>query len=166
MINHINFGDEPSIRRPSPNIKDSFSLIKAFDNYAEYALSVPNFIGGEICLIRNENKLYYNGELDNNKTLLYYKTHDNQILEPYLDGGGLGEAQIIGNAYKNGQGVIAFDRIVTEIGESIFDTNYVANTLSELIVPDTVTKIGNGAFENCIVLESVSLPNGVSIIDS
>ena len=143
MINHINFGDEPSIRRPSPNIKDSFSLIKAFDNYAEYALSVPNFIGGEICLIRNENKLYYNGELDNNKTLLYYKTHDNQILEPYLDGGGLGEAQIIGNAYKNGQGVIAFDRIVTEIGESIFDTNYVANTLLELIVPDTVTKIGN-----------------------
>lgn len=141
MINHINFGDEPSIRRSSPNIKDSFSLIKAFDNYAEYALSIPNFIGGEICLVRNENKLYYNGELDKNKTLLYYKTHNNQILEPCLDFGGFGEAQIIGNAYKNGQGVIAFDRIVTEIGNRVFDARYIPCTLSELIIPDTVTRI-------------------------
>lgn len=164
MVNHINFGDKPSIRRPSPNIKDSFSLIKAFDNYAEYALNIPNFIGGEICLIRNENKLYYNGELDNNKTLLYYKTHNNQILEPCLKYGGFGEAQIIGNAYKNGQGVIAFDRIVTEIGYYVFNANFVPRTLSKLIVPDTVTRIGS-YFTDGQRLDTLIIPDSVNEFD-
>lgn len=52
---------------------------------------------------------------------------------------------------------------VTEIGPYAFTNSQVA----EVIIPDAVQKIGYSAFENCVALESVTLPNGwTTIVES
>ena len=50
-------------------------------------------------------------------------------------------------------------------------TGFSGEAVTDLVIPESlggykVSAIGYRAFENCGVLESVSLPNGVSIIDS
>ncbi len=51
---------------------------------------------------------------------------------------------------------------VKEIGPRAFAYSQVA----EVIIPDSIQKIGNGAFEGCVALESVTLPKGwTAIVD-
>ena len=67
---------------------------------------------------------------DNNK--IYYTTSDNTKLFPKTDAGLYG-AILISNTYKDGQGVLVFD--------------------------DVVTSIGNDAFRDCASLTSVTIGN-------
>ena len=39
-------------------------------------------------------------------------------------------------------------------------------TVKSILIPETVTAIGQGAFENCVELESVNLPGNIKMIDS
>jgi predicted ribosomally synthesized peptide with SipW-like signal peptide len=66
---------------------------------------------------------------------------------------------------------------VTSIGENAFAnlveapedylnpyTYYENNTLTSVVIPDTVTEISDNAFENCIALSSVTLGNSIKTI--
>ena len=50
---------------------------------------------------------------------------------------------------------------VTSIGEHAFDN---CTGLTSIILPDSVTTIGDYAFENCIRLNSITLPDGVTAV--
>lgn len=50
---------------------------------------------------------------------------------------------------------------VTKIGNNVF---YDCTSLSSVTIPNSVTSIGNGAFCHCRSLSSVTIPNGVTVI--
>ena len=55
---------------------------------------------------------------------------------------------------------------VTSIGKSAFDVDVVGacRNLTSIIIPDSVTSIGNYAFESCTSLTNVTIPNSVTSI--
>ncbi len=83
---------------------------------------------------------------------IWYTSVNEEVIDPYnVDAF---DATIVSNTYENGKGVIKFDGEVTEIGDYAFgDSSY----LSEIIIPSTVTNIGNTAFYNCTSLCRVDL---------
>ena len=77
---------------------------------------------------------------ENNK--IYYTTSDNTKLFPKTDAILYG-AILISNTYKDGQGILAFDDVVTSIGDDAF---YNCTSLTSITIPDSVTSIGYNAF--------------------
>ena len=83
---------------------------------------------------------------------IWYTSLNEEVIEP--NNTSAFGANIVSNTYENGKGVIKFDGEVTEIGDYAFgDSSY----LSEIIIPSTVTNIGNTAFYNCMSLCRVDL---------
>ena len=62
------------------------------------------------------------------------------------------DATIVSDVYKNGKGMLCFDRDVTTIGEGAF---YNCYRLTSITIPDSVTTIGDSAFLYCSSLTSV-----------
>lgn len=93
---------------------------------------------------------------------IWYTSSDNNIVTPY-DSSVFG-ANIVSNTYKDGKGVIIFDRDVTSIGKIVF---HQCNTLTSIIIPNSVTSIGSNTFSYCDVLTSINVdvnnPNYCSI---
>ena len=52
--------------------------------------------------------------------------------------------------------------VVTTIGEEAFED---CDSLTSVIIPDSVTTIGTGAFESCSSLKSITIPNSVTTIE-
>ena len=116
-------------------------------------------------------------EIPNNQ--IWYTSIDGEIVEPYsgvlndyADAITIFGANIVSNTYKNGLGVITFDRDVTTIGSYAFsglDYDSVNTTVVEtsciklesIIIPDSVTTIGVQAFYECSSLTSVTIGDGV-----
>ena len=63
-----------------------------------------------------------------------------------------------GRMYKES---IEFPETVTSIGESAFQN---CTGLTSVVIPDSVTSIGNYAFQNCTGLTNVVIPDGVTSI--
>jgi len=57
-------------------------------------------------------------------------------------------------------GSFVFPESVTEIGNGAFDG---CTSLSNIIIPESVTEIGNGAFYGCASLKKVSLSKKVKL---
>ncbi len=89
--------------------------------------------------------------------VIYYTSSDGRVVTPT----GYFNANIVSNTYKNGQGVIIFNGIVTSIEDYAF---YDCTSLTSVTIPDSVTSIGSGAFEDCTSLTSVTIGNGVTSI--
>ena len=53
---------------------------------------------------------------------------------------------------------------VVEIGEGAFYRDYADYNLEKIILPETITKIGDRAFFNCQKLKSINIPEGVTEI--
>ena len=60
-----------------------------------------------------------------------------------------------------GEGVITFDGEVTSIGNGAFE---YCGRLTSITIPDSVTEIGSYAFEGCFRLTSVTLPSSLNTI--
>ena len=68
-----------------------------------------------------------------------------------------GDAQVIFNE----GGILIFDRPLTTIGNGAFDG---CSSLSSITLPTGVTSIGENAFRSCSSLSSITLPTGVTSI--
>ena len=80
---------------------------------------------------------------ENNK--IYYTTSDGKKLFPKTDASLYG-AILISNTYKDGQGVLVFDDVVTSIGDYAFSN---CTSLTSITISDSVTSIGKQAFYGC-----------------
>ena len=89
---------------------------------------------------------------------IWYTTTTGKVLTLSVsDGFG---ANIVSNTYSNGKGVIKFDGPVTAIGPNIFQ----GKNLSSIILPDTITEIGENAFSECSNLYKILLPDNLNSI--
>ena len=70
-------------------------------------------------------------------------------------------ANIVSNTYKNGKGVITFDGPVTSIGDGAFQ---YCSSITSITIPNSVTSIGHQAFADCSSLTSITIPNSVTSI--
>ena len=70
-------------------------------------------------------------------------------------------------AYNGSGGDIVIPDSVKSIDKNVFSGAYhrsLANSITSVVIPDSVTSIGNGAFQLCTNLTSVTIGNGVKSI--
>ena len=92
---------------------------------------------------------------------LTYTSTDGNIVTPH-DTSVFG-ANIVSNTYENGVGTITFDGPVTSIGDWAFNG---CMTLKSILIPNSVTAIGYNAFSVCSSLTSIMIGKGVANIDA
>lgn len=88
--------------------------------------------------------------------VIYYTTFDGKVIEFY-DGEEADEygnpfgkgVNLTDNVYKDGKGMLIFDKDVTEIGTYAF---YNCNNLTSITIPESVTVIGMNPFMICVEL--------------
>ena len=90
---------------------------------------------------------------------IFYTSTDGSIVEPY-DVTVFG-AVLLSNTYENGVGVLSFDRPLTIIGQSAFSGT---SKITEIVLPDGITKIDTSAFRGCSDLKNINIPDGVKSI--
>ena len=73
------------------------------------------------------------------------------------------DAKIVSNTYDTNKAcwVIKFDNTITSIGEAAFEN---CELLTSVTIPDSVTEIGGAAFYFCTSLTSVTIPDSVTSI--
>lgn len=99
---------------------------------------------------------------------LLYTTTDGSVVTPDADDFN---AEIISNTYEDGMGRIKFNDTLTRIGAYSFAAytesgtlrNAAAKKLTSVIMPDSVTEIGNMAFYRCEALSSVTMSANIEI---
>ena len=74
---------------------------------------------------------------------IYYTSSDGEIIQPYRTEAF--DATIVSNTYKDGKGIIEFDRTITSIGQYAFAWG---NTLTSVTLPDSITSIEENAFNS------------------
>ena len=89
---------------------------------------------------------------------VYYTSTDGKIITPNRIFGV--NANIVANTYVGGQGKITLDGNATESGSF-----YECFNLKTIILPNSVTRIGNGSFRYCENLSSITIGDNVKIID-
>ena len=74
-----------------------------------------------------------------------------------------GVTEIDAGAIPDGVKTLTIPNSVTEIGESAFEG---CSSLTSVTIPNSVTKIGESAFKGCSSLVSITIPNSVTEIDT
>ena len=94
---------------------------------------------------------------NSNPCILQYTTTDGEILH-FNDNAF--EEKIISHTYTN-KGMVIFEKPIICIHSTSF---FYKETLSSITIPDSVTEIGDSAFEECTGLISITIPNSVTEI--
>lgn len=92
---------------------------------------------------------------------IWYTSTNNLELLPASTKMHIFGANLTSNIYKDGKGVLTFDGIVDKIGDGAFQG---CGTLASITIPDSVTEIGDGAFHSCVSLTGITIPEGVTEI--
>ena len=98
------------------------------------------------------------------KNEIWYTSKDGTIVEPTRYNSqvfSINGINIVSNTYKDGKGVIVFDDVVLQIGGLAFKDNC---NLTSISIPEGVTVIQPSAFYNCTSLSSITIPLGVAEI--
>ena len=93
---------------------------------------------------------------------IWYISSDGSVVDPRTPT-AFG-ANIVSNTYSNGKGVIKFDGEVTQIGEKAFWYCAKEKVLTNVYVPESVTEIGDFAFNGCSALTGFTIPSKVTRI--
>ena len=90
------------------------------------------------------------------KTIFYTTSNGKTISpDPKMD-------NIIENKYENGQGIITFSDVVTEIPANAFAS---CENITGITLPESLTTIGEAAFKECRSLTNITIPEGVTKIE-
>ena len=92
------------------------------------------------------------GEPSAKDNKIYYTTFDGKKLFPNNTEPAIFGAILVSNTYEDGQGVLTFDDTITSIGDYAFQN---CTSLTSVTIPDSVTSIGNYAFGYCPSLTNV-----------
>ena len=92
---------------------------------------------------------------------IWYTSTNNLELLPASTKMHIFGANLTSNIYKDGKGVLTFDGIVDKTGDGAFQG---CGTLASITIPDSVNEIGDGAFQNCIQLTSINIPDSITSI--
>ena len=90
---------------------------------------------------------------------IWYESANGEIVEPH-DCSSF-DANIVSNTYKDGKGVIAFDKDITRIDGFAFCR---CTGLTSVTIGNSVTSIGGDAFNGCTRLTNITIPYGVTKI--
>lgn len=138
---------------------------------------------GSVVLSNSQYGLSYNIAVGRKKyvdgTKVYYTSRNGHTITPLGDWG----ANIISNTYQGGVGVITFDGNVTTVPYQAYQQTYITSIIlpetitsignnafaysyltGEMVIPDSVVSIGNSAFINCTGLTSLSIGKSVASI--
>lgn len=90
-----------------------------------------------------------------------YKTTTANVLD--IDWSNAFNANVVSNAYSNGEGLVVFDATLTSVGEQAFYENV---DLTSITLPESLEVIGGFAFASCGYLTSVNIPQRVRRIET
>lgn len=90
---------------------------------------------------------------------IYYTSTDGRIVTPYATKAF--DAEITSNTYTDGQGVITFNKPLTQIGKYAFSQ---CENLQSIVIPDEIKVIGERAFQCCTSLKCVTFGKGVTSV--
>ena len=89
---------------------------------------------------------------------IWYTSKDGEVLDPaYPDRFGV---NMLSNTYENGIGIMTFDGELTAVGEGACRNK----SFTSITLPESVTSIGDYAFEICQSLTDINMPEAVTEI--
>ena len=139
----------------------------------EFATEIPvqrNYlttIVGNVLTTATQVEVMINDNFDGEIPVGYYENNEihytatSKVTPKYPD--SFGGATIIANEWdaNTGEGIITFNRDITEIGSSAF---YYCTNLTSVTIPNKVRTIGWNTFANCHNLREVTIPNSVTTL--
>lgn len=128
---------------------------------------------GNILLINKEYGLNWSIKIYQvyGNNVIVYTTTDQQIIDVTnkgIGGEGEGESEVISNTYENGVGIIKYNKTVTHLGNSSYSPGGFdrETRLTSIVIPETVTYLGYECFRDCNNLKELTIPSGVTAIES
>ena len=160
-------------------IKDFFVRKPTLTNQVE---TLQDFVFLVQCTKKYKTKVEYPKPSISQNCRIYYTSSDGNIIMPKNNVFG---AKILSNTYKNGRGVIVFDKPILSIWKSMFSechsltsieipksvtlidnrAFFYCSSLTSVIIPSSVIKIGESAFHSCSSLTSITVPDSVTSIE-
>lgn len=92
---------------------------------------------------------------------IWYTTTDGKILDTTYIVDKVTDNTLVSNTYENGQGILTFEKDFHEIPTNMFSNKRKIQTIK---LPNSITILGESAFDYCDGLISISLPKNLTTI--
>ena len=152
--------------------------LKQFENNTQYEEARQNLILPNVSFIEDTSSIKYNPLAPESRLIAVYNITDtsqsvnvfNEFFGGFtsmeIDGVELPEVTSSYSFDTTGEHTIKFGlNSQADIAEAFFSYGMSSGELTSVVIPNSVTSIGNGAFHNCSGLVGVDIPNSVTSID-